>query len=93
MEYECCSLVLPGNEHEGALFVGDFNSATDFELLKKHKIKTIITAAAGMEHLKIPNAITHIIYPLFDKKSENIRRFFDDCNKTIETSIILLTQT
>ena len=47
----------------------------------------IITAAAGMEHLKIPNTLTHIVYPLVDANTENIQRYFDDCNKTIETSI------
>lgn len=52
-------------------------------MIIKYKIKTIITAAMGMEHLKIPNNLTHIIYPLADAKSQNIRKYFDDCSKTI----------
>ena len=89
-EYECCSVILPPNEKHGALLIGDFNSATSIPIIEQHNIKTIITAAAGMDHLKIPPHLQRIIYPLFDTNSENIARFFDESNKTIETSIIVL---
>jgi hypothetical protein len=35
-------------------------------------VKTIITAAAGLEHLEIPPEQTHIVFPLLDLKNESI---------------------
>jgi protein-tyrosine phosphatase len=70
----------------GALLIGDFNSATDAEIIKLHNIKTIITAAVGMEHLQVPANVAHIIYPLLDANSENIKRFFDESTITIKNS-------
>ena len=70
-------MVQPPGPGSGALLIGDFNSATDGEIIKLHNIKTIITAAVGMEHLQVPPNVVHIIYPLLDANSENIKRFFD----------------
>ncbi len=39
---------------QGSLLIGDFNSATNPDILRKYNIRTVITAAVGMEHLKIP---------------------------------------
>ena len=75
-EYECCSVIIPSSDSHGALLIGDFNSATSVPILEQHNIKTIITAASGMDHLKVPPHLHHIIYPLFDTNSENIKRFF-----------------
>lgn len=85
VDYESCSVIIHGTNGNGSILIGDFNSAIDSDTHKKHNIKAIITAAANMEHLHIPNNITHITYPLLDAKSENIRRYFDDCAKTIST--------
>ncbi len=75
--YENCSVIQPPSHGNGALLIGDFNSATDSETIKLHNIKTIVTAAAGMEHLQVPGNVLHITYPLLDANSENIKRFFD----------------
>lgn len=74
--YHSCDAILPATAGMGALLVGDFNSATDADLLKSYNIRTIITAAAGMEHLQVPPNILHITFPLLDAKTENIRQFF-----------------
>ena len=52
-DYQCCSVVLK-EEAKYSLLLGDFNSPTDPSILAKYQIKTIITAAAGLEHLVIP---------------------------------------
>lgn len=49
--------------------IGDFNAATDEKVLMANSIKTVITAAAGLDHLEIPASVTHIVYPLQDAKS------------------------
>ncbi len=53
------------------------------ELLKDHNVKTIITAAAGLEHLDIPAEQTHVVFPLMDLKNENIDTYFDLSYQTI----------
>lgn len=68
-EYESCNIIVEATQATGPLLIGDFNSATDEETLQAHKIKTVITAAAGLEHLEIPEFVTHVVYPLKDAKS------------------------
>lgn len=68
-EYQCCNVIVGGKEERGPLLLGDFNSAMNEQIIKFHKIKTIITAAIGLEHLEIPSTITHIVYPLKDSKT------------------------
>ena len=67
--YCSCNVVVSAEGERGALLIGDFNSATDEEVHRKHNIKTIITSAAGLDHLEIPASVTHIVYPLRDAKS------------------------
>ena len=76
-EYQACNIILEASEERGALLIGDFNSATDPEILKKHNISTVITAAAGLDHQEIPSFVTHVVYPLKDAKTENIKLYFE----------------
>lgn len=64
-------MILPADpeRHAGELLLGDLNAATDQQLMQQHKVKTIITAAAGLEHLEIPAEQTHIVFPLLDLKN------------------------
>lgn len=91
-QYSCCNVVVPAQPGSGALLIGDFNSATDGDQIKAHNIRTIITAAAGMEHLNVQPHILHITFPLLDSKTENIRHFFEDCNTVIKASTYSITQ-
>jgi hypothetical protein len=50
-EYECYNVVTEAKDGRGVLLIGDFNSATSKEILQMHSIKTVITAAVGLEHL------------------------------------------
>jgi precorrin-6x reductase len=50
-EYECYNVVTEAEGGRGVLLIGDFNSATNKEILQMHSIKTVITAAMGLEHL------------------------------------------
>ena len=54
--------------------------------MNKNKIRTIITAASGLDNLVIPASVTQIVYPVKDSKTENIQIYFDECYKTIEKS-------
>ena len=77
-EYKSYHVILPADSHSGygELLLGDLNAATDAGLMEHHKVKTIITAATGLEHLKIPPEQTHIVFPLLDLKTENIQAYF-----------------
>jgi hypothetical protein len=86
--YESCNVILPETEQTGALLIGDFNSATDPETLRKHGIKTVITAATGLDHLELPSFVTHITYPLTDAKSEKIHQYFNQAFQTIDQSTL-----
>lgn len=55
--YQSCNVVQPAGGGNGPLLIGDFNSAIDPKIIKEYDIKTIITAAMGMEHLKIPTSV------------------------------------
>lgn len=50
-EYECYNIIIPATQDRGPLIIGDFNAATDEEILKEHQVKTVITSAAGLDHL------------------------------------------
>jgi len=63
--------------------LGDLNAVTDHDVMKKYNVKTIITAASGLEHLKIPPDLTHIVFPLLDTKQENISTYFEISYRTI----------
>lgn len=76
-EYQSCNVIVNKSEGRGALLIGDFNAATDEEVLTANEIKTVITAATGLDHLQIPSSVTHIVYPLQDAKTENIKSYFD----------------
>lgn len=82
-QYECCTVIIPAGGGQGALLIGDFNSATDADNIRKYNIRTIITAATGLEHLEIPASVEHITYPLLDASTENIRKFFDQSSTQI----------
>lgn len=49
-------------------------------------MRTIITAAAGLDHLEIPAEQTHVVFPLLDVKHENIEAYFDLSYRTIDES-------
>lgn len=53
MQEDYCNahIILPADQANGALLLGDFNSAIDPDTLSNHHIKTIITAAEGLAHL------------------------------------------
>ena len=77
-EYHSYHVILPADPEAptGALLLGDLNAATDSQLMQEHNVKTIITAASGLEHLQIPPEQTHVVFPLLDLKTENIEGYF-----------------
>ena len=87
-EYRSYHVILPGDSEGamGELLLGDLNAATDPVLMQRHNVKTIITAATGLEHLQIPADQTHVVFPLLDLKTENIEAYFELSNQTIEES-------
>lgn len=50
-EYRSYHVIIPANEKKGELILGDLNAATDQQLIQEHRVKTVITAAHGLEHL------------------------------------------
>lgn len=90
-EYESYNIILEKTQGRGALLLGDFNSATDETVLRENNVKTVITAATGLDHLEIPTFVTHIVYALLDAKSENIFKYFEESFNCIEKSINTLT--
>ena len=52
--------------------------------MREEQVKTIITAAGGLEHLQFPADVTHIMFPLADTKQENIEAYFELSNAAIE---------
>ena len=56
-------------------------------MLATHGVKTIITAAKGFEHLTVSNNFLHIVFPLADAKSENIRSYFEESYQIIEENL------
>jgi hypothetical protein len=70
-EYKPYHIIIAADtqNNRGELLLGDLNAATDEALMRDHNVKTIITAASGLEHLQIPPEQTHIVFPLLDLKS------------------------
>ena len=77
-DYQSYHVILPADPDapQGSLLLGDLNAATDQQLMQHHNVRTIITAATGLEHLQIPPEQTHIVFPLLDLKTENIEAYF-----------------
>lgn len=82
-EYKSSHVIVPACEGVGALLLGDLNAVTDLQIINKFNIKTIITAASGLENLKIPSDLTHIVFPIVDTKQENISAYFEISYRTI----------
>lgn len=70
-EYRSYHVILQSDSETGygELLLGDLNAATDQDLMQEHNVKTIITAATGLEHLQIPPEQTHVVFPLLDLKT------------------------
>ena len=71
-------VILPSDSQQltGALLLGDIHAATDSDLLEQHNVKTIITAASGLDQVRVAAEQTHIVFPLSDSKNECIERYF-----------------
>ena len=76
-------MIIPASGQIGSLLLGDLNAATDQDVIQQYNIKTIITAACGLDHLKIPSELTHVVFPLMDTKQENIQSYFELSYRTI----------
>jgi hypothetical protein len=50
----------------GELILGDVNAASDQTLLQEHRVKTIITAAAGLDQVSVSAEQTHIVFPILE---------------------------
>jgi hypothetical protein len=64
--------------------LGDISSALDINFISEEFISagivynnSVVTASAGMDHVKYDATIKHIVYPLLDVKTENISKLFD----------------
>lgn len=58
------------------IYIGDIQSALDFDQLKDKNITTgsywyylVVTAAKDMDHVRYNSTILHIVYPLLDGKN------------------------
>jgi hypothetical protein len=58
------------------IFLGDISSALDVNFIKDELIKagtsfysSVVTASAGMDHVKYDASVKHIVYPLLDVKT------------------------
>ena len=47
-EYQCCNVIVGSKEERGSLLLGDFNSAANEDIIRHHRVRTIITAAIGL---------------------------------------------
>ena len=88
-------VILPRDEEtgKGELLLGDLNAARDRSLMAEHGVRTIITAAHGLEKLEIPADQTHIVLPLLDTKMDRMEDYFHLSYLTIEQSIYPFRQT
>lgn len=77
-DYHSYHLVQPADPltNTGALLLGDLNAATDQTLMRQHHVKTIVTAATGLQHLQVSSEQTHVVFPLLDLKTEKIQSYF-----------------
>ncbi|CAD8077261.1 unnamed protein product [Paramecium sonneborni] len=66
----------------GALWLGDYESALNYEFLKSKGIRTVITVAAGL-NLKYEGIVHHKI-EILDIESTNISQYFQIANDWIE---------
>ena len=75
-EYRNHHVIIPSSSDRGALILGDLNAATDQSLIDSQSVRTIITAASGLDHLQFPSNLTHVVFPLLDVKNERIGEYF-----------------
>ena len=59
------------------IWIGDYTAAIDTKELIDHKIKTVVTAAAGLNvHYSTSLGINHKVYQAYDIPSFNISKLF-----------------
>lgn len=62
--------------YNSSIFLGDVQAALDVDWIQRSNIKlgkatfiiVVVTAASGMDHLKYPPHIKHVVYDLLDGK-------------------------
>lgn len=65
------------------------SAAIDTESIRQHNIYTVITVAAGMEHISFTpeSKVKHIVYPLLDSKRENMSKLFAPAYNILEQQL------
>lgn len=85
-KYSSANLVLKEKEREGALLLGDCNSAVDNHFLKPHKIKTILTFGTDAFPENKNKDINYKLYNVLDNKTQKILDIVDEVYTQIEQS-------
>ena len=70
------SCIIPATEEEGGLYLGNIYGSYSSEILKKHKIKAVLTVAAGIKLFYSDSNIMHKIVNALDMSHYNISRHF-----------------
>lgn len=85
LPFEPLNLILEASENNGALYLGNYEAASDVVLLRKHGIKAVLTVAADLR-LNYPSneGIIHEVIPALDMVSYDLSRHFSRCLEFIE---------
>ena len=80
LSFEPMNLIIEPSEGKGAVYLGNYEAASDVALLKKHGVKAVLTVAADLR-LNYPSSegFTHEVISAQDMVSFDLSKHFSRC--------------
>lgn len=87
-QFDPMNLILEASDKKGALYLGNYEAASDVALLRKHGIKAVLTVAADLRlNYSQSEGIVHEVIPAFDTVGYDLSKHFGRCLDFIEKSL------
>jgi len=78
--YDSLNSIIDSTDELGGIFLGNYEAASDINLLKKYKIGAVLTVAAGTGLRYHPDAVaSHDLIPAMDVDYYDMTKHFDRC--------------
>lgn len=83
--FDPMNLVIEPSDDVGGVYLGNYEAASNTQLLRKHKINAVLTVAAGTGlHYSTSSIANHEVIPAMDVEYYDLSKHFEQCFDFIE---------
>lgn len=80
LSFDNMNCIIEPTDELGGIYLGNYDAASDINLLRKHKISAVLTVAAGTGLRYHPDAVaSHDVIPAMDVDYYDMTKHFDRC--------------